>query len=296
MQKADAFPDNLTNEVLKIRAQYLKYENDAACSEERLYDLEYKLHGLEEDKLILEREYARMPKPNELERQIKELKVQNLDLYREIQMRQEEIADLKQSVKDKNAHIDLKKKNYKELLDQIENLKADYVEVNTLPNQISKEFDKVFMEKDEVSKHIACIESELREASQQAAEMEELRQLIEDKKSEVASQITLEKETTFDKEKEFNDLTKQHELEKEKEIVLQADKATLELSLKHVLAEKKLEYEALNRAQKDKEKEAKNLKRAELQLKACQDSFYNIKLQHEKLLNQVEIAKSKFNS
>ena len=45
MQKADAFPDNLTNEVLKIRAQYLKFENDAACSEERLYNLEYKLHG-----------------------------------------------------------------------------------------------------------------------------------------------------------------------------------------------------------------------------------------------------------
>jgi hypothetical protein len=45
LQKADAFPDNLTNEVLKIRAQYLKYENDAACADERLYNLEYKLAG-----------------------------------------------------------------------------------------------------------------------------------------------------------------------------------------------------------------------------------------------------------
>lgn len=45
LQKAEAFPDNLTTEVLKIRAQYLKYENDAACSEERLYNLEYKLAG-----------------------------------------------------------------------------------------------------------------------------------------------------------------------------------------------------------------------------------------------------------
>jgi hypothetical protein len=39
------FPDNLTSEVLKLRAQYLKYENDAACSEERLYNLEYKQAG-----------------------------------------------------------------------------------------------------------------------------------------------------------------------------------------------------------------------------------------------------------
>lgn len=45
LQKADAFPDNLTSEVLKLRAQYLKYENDASCSEERLYNLEYKQSG-----------------------------------------------------------------------------------------------------------------------------------------------------------------------------------------------------------------------------------------------------------
>ncbi len=45
LQKADMFPDDLTNEVMKLRAQYLKYENDAACSEERLYNLEYKQAG-----------------------------------------------------------------------------------------------------------------------------------------------------------------------------------------------------------------------------------------------------------
>jgi len=52
LHKADAFPDNLTNDVLKLRAQYLKHENDAACSEERLYNLEYKLAGLLKKKFI----------------------------------------------------------------------------------------------------------------------------------------------------------------------------------------------------------------------------------------------------
>jgi phage regulator Rha-like protein len=41
--KADSFPDNLTNEVLKMRAQLLKYENDFSCSEDRVYNLEYKI-------------------------------------------------------------------------------------------------------------------------------------------------------------------------------------------------------------------------------------------------------------
>ena len=57
--------------------------------------------------------------------------------------------------------------------------------------------------------------------------------------------------------------------------------------MKHVLADKKLEYDTFMRAQKEKEKESKNLKKVELQLKACQDSLYNIRLQHEKVLNQV---------
>lgn len=37
-------------------------------------------------------------------------------------------------------------------------------------------------------------------------------------------QIANEKSSNFEKEKEFNDLSRQMELEKEKEIVLQSDK------------------------------------------------------------------------
>lgn len=61
----------------------------------------------------------------------------------------------------------------------------------------------------------------------------------------------------------------------------------MELSLKHILADKKHEYEAFIRAQKEKEKDSKNVKKLELQLKACQDSLTNLKLQHEKIISQV---------
>ena len=68
------------------------------------------------------------------------------------------------------------------------------------------------------------LENELKQVTQQVNEAEELKQLAEEKRNEAASNISKEKESTFDKEKEFNDLTKQFELEKEKEIVLQSDK------------------------------------------------------------------------
>ena len=146
LQRADAFPDNLTSEVLKLRAQYLKYENDASCSEERLYNLEYKQSGLEDDKNILKREYTRMPKPQELERRIEQLRAQNNERSKELTQRQEEIKDLNQTIMDKNNLIEIRKRELKEALEVVENYKNDYVQVNTLPMQISKECDRLLYE------------------------------------------------------------------------------------------------------------------------------------------------------
>lgn len=148
LQKAEAFPDNLTNEVLKLRAQYLKCENDTACSDERLYNLEYKLSGLAEDKNILDREYTRMPKPHELEQRIEILTHQNMELSREINQRKEEINDLKQLIYDKNTQLESKRKEYKDLIESVENHKNDYVQANAQPHQIAKEIDKVLTEKE----------------------------------------------------------------------------------------------------------------------------------------------------
>lgn len=64
-------------------------------------------------------------------------------------------------------------------------------------------------------------------------------------------------------------------------------RAVLELALKHAMAEKKLEKEAHMRAQKESEKESRNVKKVELQLRACQDSLANVKLAYEKVEEQV---------
>lgn len=224
LHKADAFPENLTNEVLKLRAQFLKSENDASCSEERLYNLEYKLAGLEEDKQLLDREYARMPKPHELERQIEELKIQNSELSKEIMLRQEEINDLKQTIRDKNMLMEHKNKEYRDLLDKEENLKDEYVKENLLPNQYMKEYDRFSSEKDDITREINEIEKQIEKMTIELNECEKLRNENEEKKSELMNQVNKEKNASFEKEKEFNDLNKQFELEKEKEVVLLSDK------------------------------------------------------------------------
>lgn len=55
-------------------------------------------------------------------------------------------------------------------------------------------------------------------------ESEQHRQDAEDKKTDIINQVNREKNNGFEREKEFNDLTKQFEFEKEKEVVFLSDK------------------------------------------------------------------------
>lgn len=103
---------------------------------------------LEEDKSILEREYARMPKPHELERRIVQLKHQNQELTREIVQRQEEIVELKRTIEQKGVDMEQKKKDLNDLLESVENHKNEYIIANMQPHQIAKEIDKLSTEKE----------------------------------------------------------------------------------------------------------------------------------------------------
>lgn len=75
-----------------------------------------------------------------------------------------------------------------------------------------------------MNKEIVRIEHETQTCLQTLNDHENLKNQAEMKKDDLLEQIANEKTLNFEKEKEFNDLTKQNELEKEKEVVLQSDK------------------------------------------------------------------------
>ena len=62
IEKGDNFPESSNSEVSKLRQQLLKYNNDLAQTDERQYQLEYKLDCLHEEKSMVQKEYDRMPK------------------------------------------------------------------------------------------------------------------------------------------------------------------------------------------------------------------------------------------
>lgn len=149
IEKAEGFPDNLSNlsnQVLNLRAQLLKKINEYNCFEEREYDFNYKKAGLEEDKKLLEREYGRMPKPQELERRIQELESHNGDLAREITRRQEEIQEIMQNISTKQKENEQKQRDLKSIMEELDNKKSEYIQISSEPSMYSKERDKLSIE------------------------------------------------------------------------------------------------------------------------------------------------------
>ncbi len=45
LEEGESFPDKITTEVQQRRKDLLKYSNDLACTNERLFDLEYKIRS-----------------------------------------------------------------------------------------------------------------------------------------------------------------------------------------------------------------------------------------------------------
>jgi hypothetical protein len=43
LDEGESFPDKITTEVQQRRKDLLKYSNDLACTNERLFDLDYKI-------------------------------------------------------------------------------------------------------------------------------------------------------------------------------------------------------------------------------------------------------------
>lgn len=76
----------------------------------------------------------------------------------------------------------------------------------------------------EIIKEKMKLEQEIRMANAEVNDAEIQKKEAEDRKNDLILQITRQKESGFEKEKEFNDLNTEFEYEKEKEVVLQSDK------------------------------------------------------------------------
>ncbi|XP_071082884.1 coiled-coil domain-containing protein 146-like isoform X2 [Haliotis cracherodii] len=288
LEKGDNFPESSNTEVTKLREQFLKYNNDLVETEERQYQLEYKLESLTEEKKIIEREYERLPKQGEIEKKIKQLQTACDEMRKEIGQSQNEAKNLREDLETNQRQLGLDNKEYEELTEKMEKLKGDLVQINTVPGQIAKEADKIARQKNEMDNKLQTLASEYDELNEASKILETKRRKLEDEKLEFDSELEEQRSILNERERELDLLQKDYEHAKEREAMLLGDRATLDLNLRHVHLEKKNLHDVHSRKSREKDRDLRNLKKAELQLRVADESLNHTKSIHEKIKSQVD--------
>ncbi|XP_069141238.1 coiled-coil domain-containing protein 146-like [Argopecten irradians] len=288
LEKGDNFPDSSNTEVTKMRQQLMKHNNEYAQILEREYQQQYELETLSEEKKIMEREYSRMPKQWEIEKKLKEIQAASEDMKKEIVQRQMEAKTLREDMETTQRQCLAEQKEYDQLKSEMENLKGDLVQINTLPNQIAKEADKLHRQKLEVEKGLAKLEEEYQEILDESKTMESKKNVLQTEKFDTESELAKTRAMLDQKEREYNMLIKDFEFAKDREAVLMGDRSTLDISLRHTHLEKKNTHDVHSRKSREKDRDLRNLKKAELQFKVAEESLSHTKSVHEKVKGQID--------
>ncbi|XP_030411224.1 coiled-coil domain-containing protein 146 isoform X4 [Gopherus evgoodei] len=288
LEKADQFPEGFTSEVSRMRQQLLKYQNEYTAIKEREYELQYKLNSLQEDKRLLQREYERIPKQGETEKKMKVVKENCEELRKETIQRRMEIKALKEDVTSKQRLMLREQKEVEELLEQQDDLKDELVRLHAIPVQLGKEMDKIKRKTLDAEKKKKILIDHVQELNDALKKVEKKSEEVLEEKKDVMKELDGKRALLESKEREFNHLTKLLEMSKENEATALADRAVLEIGLRNYLLEKQKQHDNLIYKQREKDRDLRNLKKMEMQLKIAYDSLEQIKLLHERLTLEVD--------
>uniref|UniRef100_K7FME2 Uncharacterized protein n=1 Tax=Pelodiscus sinensis TaxID=13735 RepID=K7FME2_PELSI len=118
--------------------------------------------------------------------------------------------------------------------------------------------------------------------------MEKKSEEVLEEKEDVMKELDGKRALLESKEREFNHLTKLLEMSKENEATALADRAVLDIGLRNCLLEKQKQHDNLVHKQREKDRDLRNLKKMEIQLKIAHDSLQQVKLLHERLTLEVD--------
>ncbi|MBN3298360.1 CC146 protein, partial [Amia calva] len=288
LQREEQFPEGPDTEVRSMREQLLRLLNDLQEAEEREYQVHYELDCLREEKKILEKECERVPKPGELEKKTKVLKESNEELRREIAQRRLEIKALREDTEDKQRHIQREQQELDEKKEVIEGCERELVLLHAIPGQLGKEMERINRKKLDLEKKKAELEEQVCELTAEQRCMESRSRALEEERREVMRELEGRRGQLRSEEQHHSQLLKEQDLAKEKEAILMGERAVLDINLRHIALEKKTQHDTLSRKLREKERQLRSLKKAELQLKLANDALVQTQFLHEKVKSQME--------
>jgi chromosome segregation ATPase len=141
LEKADNFPEGEVTEVSRLRQDLLKHSNELAQADERQYQLDFILNGLREERTMLEREYSRMPKEEEIEKEVKDLKKFIEEMKVEIAKRNQETKTLKDEMETRDWEVRQLQNEFEKSSYEEQTLKSQLLEVHLQPAHLLKQVD-----------------------------------------------------------------------------------------------------------------------------------------------------------
>ncbi|XP_061438083.1 coiled-coil domain-containing protein 146 [Rhineura floridana] len=287
LEKTEQFPEGSASELSKLRQQYLRYFNEYNAIQEREYEIQYKLNSLLEDKNLIEREYQRIPKASDAEKRIKALRESCEELRKETTHRRQEIRALKEDLSSRQRHLAKDQKELEELLRTQEELKDELVRLQAIPIQLGKDMERVNRRMQETEKKKKGMQEEVQEVLESFQKIEAKNEEAWEEKEDVMKEVDGKKALLESKEREFITFTKMHEINKENEGSAIAERGILEIGFRNCIVAKQKLQDTLSRMQRERERDFRNFKKIEMQLKIAQESLEQIRSHHERI--QLEI-------
>ncbi|XP_055248496.1 coiled-coil domain-containing protein 146 isoform X4 [Gorilla gorilla gorilla] len=244
--------------------------------------------SLKEEKIIIVKEFEKIPKPGEMEKKMKILRESTEELRKEIMQKKLEIKNLREDLASKQKQLLKEQKELEELLGHQVVLKDEVAHHQTIPVQIGKEIEKITRKKVEMEKKKIVLEQEVKTLNDSLKKVENKVSAIVEEKENVIKEVEGKRALLEIKEREHNQLVKLLELARENEATSLTERGILDLNLRNSLIDKQNYHDELSRNQREKERDFRNLRKMELLLKVSWDALRQTQALHQRLLLEIE--------
>ncbi|KAL0967223.1 hypothetical protein UPYG_G00249400 [Umbra pygmaea] len=288
LEKTERITDGSDSEVKQLTEgldsefkQLMNIQEDLREAEEREDQMIYQLECLKEERRGLEAEYETQLKPVELANHSRSLKESTEELRKELAQRRLEVQSLKEDMEARQQLMACEHKELDDMKDIIKKNEAKLALLLSVPGQLGKEIERINRRKTEMEKRLTLLDEQLSEVAVQQEKMEACCRSLEEEKREVMREVERGGGLRVAAEREKSMLTKEREMAKEKELILLEQRGMLDLNTSHCVVERKSVHESLAQKQREHDRQLRELKKLELQLKMAGDALVHTQQQHE---------------
>ncbi|POI24442.1 hypothetical protein CIB84_011808, partial [Bambusicola thoracicus] len=224
----------------------------------------------------------------EADKKMKKMKEECDELHKEVIQRKAEVNAMKEDISSKQKLMLIDKKEVEKLLEDQDSLKDELVKILGVPVQLKKEAEKINQKKIDAEKKNEDLNNQMQELNSTLNDIDKGTEKILQEREDVMKELDGKRALLESKEQECAALARLLEIGREKQLAILVERDSLNHKLNERIFEKKQQQETLIHMQVEKDKELRNLKKMELQLKMIYESLQQEKSQHKTLKLEAE--------